>query len=253
LAFWLKISCLWPSGEKNRRGKKRRCASLWALPIKTNPSADSTYEAILLIQRTHKKMNRWLLLTFVSVSGATTPGYFHDFSKACSVFPGFSQACCDGLIAAENSPAFQQANGEMLEMSGEATAGAFQRCDASNVPCSFNLPNATRIEHNITKNPVEATCCSSDGAAGWALPGPKKAVDALIAAGEQIPGGGILWYVKVNQTVINKGKIFRKVITHQYPAWFPTTCNDTKQMGYFEAMMCYDSSVLECIISVSTH
>ena len=170
----------------------------------------------------------------------------NTFSKACRIFPPFSKECCDGIEAASSNPAFGQANEELEGASGEAEAGAFQRCAASSAPCSVTLPNSTL---------VSAMCCADDAMDGWSQPGPTKAVDAVEAAGQMISGGGRVWWVKVNQTFFNNGQVYRKIITHQYPTWFPAACsdaNDTKAMGYFESMMCASApQMLECTSTVS--
>ena len=43
----------------------------------------------------------------------------------------------------------------------------------------------------------------------------------------------------------------QQTIAHQFPNWYPSSCNDTVALGEYENMICHGGSVLVCHASVS--
>ena len=83
-------------------------------------------------------------------------------------------------------------------------------------------------------------------------------MDDLRLAGATVPGGGTLWWVNVNQTDCagspftgcrtgTGAKIRRKVVSRQYPAWYPAAC-PAAAIGGQETMFCSGTGppVIEC-------
>jgi hypothetical protein len=159
-----------------------------------------------------------------------------------SCFPAFSDPCCDALASAEADVGLSQAEKGLVGVIGEAEDEAFQRCRSSLAPCQVRLENTSQYN---------ATCCEDDARDGWTKPRPAAAVAAVKEAGGKLQGGGAIWWVMVNQTDFSAGKVERKTITHQYPNWFPSACNDAKAIGEFENMMCNGGSAIECHCSAS--
>ena len=92
-----------------------------------------------------------------------------------------------------------------------------------------------------------------------------QAVDTLRAAGAAVVGGGSIYWVNVNQTDARKpdnvtaSGVVQQVISHQYPAWYPKTC-DPKAIAGQETMFCSGATgvgapphnaVLECLCTVT--
>lgn len=136
-----------------------------------------------------------------------------------------------------------QAKKGLFTVVGEAEDAAFQRCSNSLAPCQVRLENSSQFN---------ATCCQADAHDGWAKARPAAAVAAVKEAGGKLQGGGMVWWVKINQTDSSEGRITRKTISHQYPNWFPSACNDTKAISEYENMLCSNGgAVIECHSSVS--
>eukprot|EP01047_Picozoa_sp_COSAG01_P085320 COSAG01_NODE_18695_length_1059_cov_1.797917_1_plen_256_part_01 len=165
-------------------------------------------------------------------------------TEAAGCFPGFSKACCAALAAAQASPAFQQAEQKVMGASGEAAGRAFAACAAQATPCALRLPNGTH---------AAASCCAASARPFWASGFSAAAVAALRGAGSAIPGGGSMWWVDVNQTDgSGPAHISRKLITSQYPAWYPSACSPAS-IGQQETMFCSGAGppVLQCHCTVS--
>jgi hypothetical protein len=165
-------------------------------------------------------------------------------TEAAGCFPGFSKACCAALAAAQASPAFQQAEQKVMGASGEAAGRAFAACAAQATPCALRLPNGTH---------AAASCCAASAQPFWASGFSAAAVAALRGAGSAIPGGGSMWWVDVNQTDgSGPAHISRKLITSQYPAWYPSACSPAS-IGQQETMFCSGAGppVLQCHCTVS--
>ena len=158
-----------------------------------------------------------------------------------SCFPRFSQECCLDLESANANTAFHQASLELVEASGEAETAAMLRCQKDVKSCMIALPNNTN---------VHGKCCVDDAKMGWEKFGA-KALNDIIQAGNKIDGGGTLWWVKINQTDAHAGSVIQQTITHQFPNWYPSSCNDTAAIGEYENMMCHSDSILMCHASVS--
>lgn len=163
-------------------------------------------------------------------------------------FPGFSNECCSAMSAALANPAFQKASGAMIEEAGSAESKAFSHCDAGLSPCQVVLPNQTQ---------VPALCCSADALVGWRSPGPAAALKALSEAGGELPGGGNIWWVNINQTdytpttAPGQPSVAQRSISHQYPNWYPSACTNTTAIGFQQSMMCHGSSIIECRATVT--
>ena len=153
-------------------------------------------------------------------------------------FPGFSTECCAGIRDAESNPAMQKAMWGLEEVSGEAEAAAFAKCKATLSPCVAILPNHTQ---------VSASCCAADALAGWQTPGPAAAVLALLAAANSTSHHGRQWWVTINQTLSHTSGIVQQVISHQYPSWYPSSCDNATALAAYQVMMCSGAgSVIEC-------
>lgn len=190
-----------------------------------------------MLSYTHDTLEMQLLLLFVCsmalLAEARTLG---------SCFPRFSQECCLDLETANANSAFHQASVELMEASGEAEAAAMQRCQKDFKPCTIALPNSTQ---------VQGKCCADDAKMGWEKFGA-KALNDIVQAGNELEGGGTLWWVKINQTdAATAGSVIQQTIAHQFPNWYPSSCNDTVALGEYENMICHGRSVLVCHASVS--
>ena len=127
--------------------------------------------------------------------------------------------------------------------SGEAEAEAFANCTATLSPCLVTLPNHTQ---------TSASCCTADAFDGWQAPGPAAAISAVLTAAKSTHHHGMIWWVTINQTLAatTAGGITRKVISRQYPNWYPLQCNNATALGESQSMMCHGGSVIECVATV---
>ena len=155
-------------------------------------------------------------------------------------FPGFSAECCDAIRDAESEPAMSKAMWGLEGASGEAEAAAFANCTATLSPCLVLLPNHTQ---------VPASCCAADAFDGWQAPGPAAAISAVLTAAKSSEHRGMFWWVTINQTLAGSG-VTRKVISRQYPSWYPLQCNNATALGEQQSIMCHGGSVIECVAKV---
>lgn len=156
-------------------------------------------------------------------------------------FPGFSESCCEALRDAESEPAMTKAMWGLEGASGQAEASAFTECNATLSPCVVILPNRTQ---------APASCCTADAFDGWQAPGPAAAVLAVLTAAKTTHHRGMIWWVGINQTLNTAGGIVRKVISRQYPNWYPLQCDNATALGERQSMMCHGGSVIECVATV---
>jgi hypothetical protein len=158
-------------------------------------------------------------------------------------FPGLSAECCEAFRDAQSDPVMQQAMWGLESASGPAEAPAFAECNASQVSCAIMLPNHTQ---------VSGTCCAADAFKGWEAPGPAAAMLAVLTAAQTTHRHGAIWWVTINQTLAGTtaGGFMQKVISHQYPNWYPLQCNNATALSAQQSMMCHGGSVIECVATV---
>ena len=158
-------------------------------------------------------------------------------------FPGFSDECCKDIQAANAKPAMSKALWRLESESGEAEAHAFEECTKAMSPCVIMLPNGTQ---------VAASCCNADALKGWYLPGPRAALMGVLAAANITHSGGLIWWVNINQTdsATTAPGVVRKVINHQYPNWYPSSCDNATAIAGQQTMFCHGGSVIECWATV---
>ena len=156
-------------------------------------------------------------------------------------FPGFSESCCEALRDVESEPAMTKAMWGLEGASGQAEASAFTECNATLSPCVVILPYRTQ---------APASCCTADAFDGWQAPGPAAAVLAVLTAAKTTHHRGMIWWVGINQTLNTAGGIVRKVISRQYPNWYPLQCDNATALGERQSMMCHGGSVIECVATV---
>lgn len=131
----------------------------------------------------------------------------------------------------------------LAAMAGEAEAAAFAECKSAYTPCVVTLPNKTH---------VPASCCIADALTGWQSPGPAEAVEAMLAAANSTHNDGLMWWVNINQTLSGRAApgLVRNVINHQYPNWYPSSCDNATAIAEQQQMFCHNGHIIECYATV---